>query len=79
MFCLLLLTVLIVYRSQLGLDNCDGFKKGDYVVIDALHHDHLEVFDKHGEWKRVANFDGTINEKKTEQGAKVPRERLKEG
>jgi len=61
------------------LDNCDGFKKGDYVVIDALHNDHLEVFDRHGEWKRVANFDGTINEKKTEQGAKVPRERLKEG
>ena len=49
------------------------------MVIDALHGDHLEVFDKHGEWKQVANLDGTMNKKKTDQGSKVPRERLKEG
>ncbi len=59
-----------------NIDGCDGFEKGDYVVIDGLYKDHLEVFDKHGEWKSVANFDGTKNEKKTEQGKEKPRRPL---
>jgi hypothetical protein len=49
---------------------CDGFKKGDYVVVDALHKDHLEVFNDYGEWVGAANFDGTKNIKKTECGNK---------
>jgi len=58
------------------IENCDGFKKGDYVVVDALHKDHLEVFGKGREWKSVANFDGTMNVEKTEQGRKESRRPL---
>ena len=61
------------------IEGCTGFKKGDYVVIDALHNDHLEVFDKYKEWKHVANFDGTKNIEKTKQGEKEPRQPLKIG
>ena len=61
------------------IENCDGFKRGEYVVIDALHNDHLEVFDKHGNWSHVANFDGTINYEKTKQGQKDKRKPLQEG
>lgn len=53
-----------------NIENCDGFKKGDYIVIDAMHKDHLEVFDKRGRWVRVTNFDGTKNDNKTWQGEK---------
>ena len=60
-----------------NIENCDGFKKGDYIVIDAMHKDHLEVFDRYGDWKSVANFNGTRNEKKTEQGKQEPRQRLR--
>jgi filamentous hemagglutinin len=61
------------------LDNCEGFDKGDYVVIDAQHKDHLEVFNVKGEWIHVANFDGTKNYEKTEQGRKNPRSPLQKG
>jgi hypothetical protein len=37
------------------------------------------VFDKNREWRRVANFDGTLNEKKTEQGKETNRNKLREG
>ena len=50
------------------IEGCNGVKKGDLVVIDALHRDHLEVFDKGGNWKQVANFDGTLNEKENRAG-----------
>ena len=53
-----------------NIQNCDGFKKSDYVVVDAMHKDHLEVFDKRGRWVRVANFNGTKNNEKTKQGEK---------
>jgi hypothetical protein len=56
-----------------NIEDCDGFKKGDYVVIDAMHKDHLEVFDKRGGWVRVANFDGAKNHEKTKQGEKESR------
>ncbi len=64
------------FKMIKNIEGCDGFKKGDYVVVDAMHKDHLEVFDRYGEWKSVANFDGTRNEKKTEQGRQEPRQRL---
>ena len=66
-------------RAFQVIDNvevCNGFKKGDYVVVDALHNDHLEVFSKDRKWKQVSNFDGTLNEKKTEQGKREPRQKL---
>ena len=62
-----------VYRIINKIEDCDGFNKGDFVVIDALHNDHLEVFNKRGKWIRVANFDGTINHDKTVQGEKDSR------
>lgn len=67
------------FKVLKDIEGCDGFKKGDYVVIDALHNDHLEVFGKDKEWKQVANFDGTKNEKKTEQGLEEKRQPLRQG
>ena len=58
------------------IENCDGFKKGDYVVVDAMHRDHLEVFGKDKKWKSVANFDGSKNIEKTKQGMKELRRPL---
>ena len=57
-----------VFKVIKNVENCDGFKKGDYIVVDALHQDHLEVFNKRGQWIGVANFDGTKNIEKTNQG-----------
>ncbi len=62
-----------VFRVTRKIEGCDGFNKGDFVVIDGLHNDHLEVFNKRGKWIRVANFDGTINHEKTTQGEKDQR------
>jgi filamentous hemagglutinin len=61
------------FRITERLEGVTGFGKGDYVVVDALHKDHLEVFNSKGKWIRVANFDGSINQEKTEQGRKEPR------
>jgi hypothetical protein len=61
------------------IEGFDGFKKGDFIVIDALHKDHLEVFGSNLKWKQVANLDGTKNIKKTEQGSKENRQPLRKG
>jgi hypothetical protein len=58
------------FRVVQNIENCDGFRKGDYVVVDAMHRDHLEIFNKRGRWVSVANFDGTKNNEKTKQGEK---------
>lgn len=67
------------YKVIKKIEECDGFDKGDFVVIDALHKDHLEVFGKNLQWKQVANLDGTKNTKKTEQGKNEPRKPLERG
>jgi hypothetical protein len=67
------------FKVLTDIEGCDGFKKGDFVVIDALHNDHLEVFGKDKEWKHVANFDGTKNVEKTRQGAREQRRPLERG
>lgn len=59
------------------IENCDGFNKGDFIVVDAMHKDHFEVFGKNKEWSHVANFDGTKNIEKTKQGMKERRAPLK--
>ena len=41
-------------------------KKNDRFYLDALHKDHLEVFDRNGKFKMVLNLDGTLNAQKTE-------------
>lgn len=38
-----------------------GLKKGDQFYLDAVHKDHLEVFNKRGKFKTVLNLDGTEN------------------
>ncbi|MCS4270619.1 MULTISPECIES: hemagglutinin repeat-containing protein [Raoultella] len=40
-------------------------KKGDQFYLDAQHKDHIEVFDKRGNFRAVLNLDGSINEAKT--------------
>ncbi|MBW3804769.1 hypothetical protein GL273_02865 [Aeromonas jandaei] len=40
-------------------------KKGDQFYLDGQHKNHLEVFDKRGNFRVVLNLDGTINEAKT--------------
>ncbi|WP_244220233.1 hypothetical protein [Rahnella variigena] len=44
----------------------DNIKKGDQFYLDGQHKDHLELFDKRGNFKAVLNLDGTINQAKTE-------------
>jgi|GEM_PF-1714449 hypothetical protein len=64
------------FRVIEKIEGCYGFNKGDYIIIDGLHKDHLEVYGSNKKWKQVANFDGTRNEKKTEQGKEEPRQPL---
>ena len=40
-------------------------KKGDQFYLDGQHKNHLEVFDKRGNFRAVLNLDGTINDVKT--------------
>ncbi|WP_447766162.1 hemolysin BL-binding protein, partial [Enterobacter asburiae] len=43
----------------------DYIKKGDQFYLDGQHKNHIEVFDKRGNFRVVLNLDGTINESKT--------------
>nr|WP_260679974.1 VENN motif pre-toxin domain-containing protein [Enterobacter hormaechei] len=43
----------------------DHIKKGDQFYLDGQHKNHIEVFDKRGNFRAVLNLDGTINESKT--------------
>ena len=49
--------------------NSLGLKKGDQYYLDGLHKDHIEVFDKNGNFKTVMNLDGTPNVSKIEQAS----------
>jgi len=42
-----------------------SLKKGDHYYLDGLHKNHLEVFDKNGNFKFVLNLDGSKNPSKT--------------
>ena len=55
-----------VYQAQ-GKKG-DLIKKGDQLYLDAMHKDHLEVFDKNGNFKAVLNLDGSVNIEKTNAG-----------
>ncbi|MCL1624400.1 VENN motif pre-toxin domain-containing protein, partial [Moraxella sp. Tifton1] len=48
-------------------------KAGDQFYLDSLHKDHLEVFDKSGNFKIVLNLDGSVNQDKTEKASKQKR------
>jgi filamentous hemagglutinin len=45
----------------------DYIKKDDQFYLDGLHKDHIEVFDKRGNFRAVLNLDGSINERKTQE------------
>lgn len=48
------------------ISNAEMFKKGNIVALDKFHEgDHMEVWDKKGNWIGVANLDGSKNEKKS--------------
>ncbi len=64
-----------LFKVLKKIEDSDALKKGDYVVVDALHNDHLEVYDGSRNWKCVANFDGTKNEQKTQQAKRTLRHR----
>jgi len=41
------------------------FSRGDQFYLDGLHKDHIEVFDRRGNFKGVYNLDGKVNLDKT--------------
>lgn len=53
----------------------DFINKGDQFYLDGQHKNHIEVFDKRGNFKGVLNLDGIKNEDKTRagQGRKLPK------
>ncbi|HGJ5855568.1 DUF637 domain-containing protein [Arsenophonus nasoniae] len=55
-----------VYQASNNIGT--NIKKGDQYYLDGQHKNHLELFDKRGDFKAVLNLDGTINQVKTEAG-----------
>ncbi|QPT40972.1 Uncharacterised protein [Oligella ureolytica] len=53
-----------VYRADDNMGN--NIKKGNLFYLDNLHKDHIEVFNKRGDFIHVLNLDGSINDSKTE-------------
>jgi hypothetical protein len=54
----------------------DQIKKGYYIVLDGLHKNHLELYDKGKKWLKVINFDGTYNTQLTAKVNKLDRDPL---
>ncbi|MCC8458907.1 hypothetical protein [Photorhabdus aegyptia] len=52
-----------VYAAKNDIDKC--IKKGDQIYLDGDHKNHLEIFDKRGNFRVVLNLDGSINDAKT--------------
>ncbi|PGA71757.1 hypothetical protein COL87_11330 [Bacillus pseudomycoides] len=55
-----------VYKVDKKVDN-PHLKKGDQFYLDNLHKDHIEVFDKQGNFRAVLDLDGNINIDKTKK------------
>jgi filamentous hemagglutinin len=53
-----------VYEAQEKLG--EYIKKNDQIYLDPMHKDHIEVFDKNGNFRWVLNLDGTPNPAKTD-------------
>ncbi|WP_085633315.1 MULTISPECIES: hypothetical protein [unclassified Pseudomonas] len=51
-------------------------RKGDQIYLDNAHNDHLEVFDKFNDVRLVLNFDGSVNQDKTDK-AKAEKRKLR--
>ncbi|NRN30871.1 hemolysin BL-binding protein [Photorhabdus heterorhabditis subsp. aluminescens] len=56
-----------VYKAS--NDISDNIRTGDQFYLDGRHKNHLEVFDKRGNFIHVLNLDGSINLDKTKAAA----------
>ncbi|EOH96609.1 hypothetical protein UAY_02977 [Enterococcus moraviensis ATCC BAA-383] len=60
-----------VYKADRKIS--ENLRKNDQFYLDGQHKDHLEVFDKQGNFRFVLNLDGSINGAKTAKAAKQGR------
>ncbi|WP_242585388.1 MULTISPECIES: LXG domain-containing protein [unclassified Enterococcus] len=60
-----------VYKADKKIS--ENLRKNDQFYLDGQHKDHLEVFDKQGNFRFVLNLDGSINGAKTAKAAKQGR------
>src|SRR5690606_25201565 len=54
-----------VYKADSAIGSY--IDEGDKFYLDAMHKNHLEVFDRNGKIKAVLNLDGTLNDSKTKK------------
>ena len=55
-----------IYQITKKIDN-EYLSKGDFLYLDNLHKDHLEIFNDKGKAKAVLNLNGTLNFEKTDK------------
>jgi hypothetical protein len=67
---------MINQNSDGALQECEGFKEGDFIVVAGEHNHYLAIFNSHGVFTSVANFDGTKNYRETKQCRKELRKTL---
>jgi hypothetical protein len=65
-------------RAFQAMKNFDHIKKKQYIVLDGLHKNHLEVYNSDKKWLKVINFDGTLNEQLTSNASEKLHQKLKE-
>jgi hypothetical protein len=66
-------------RAFQAMKNFDHIKKKQYIALDGLHKNHLELYGSDRKWLGVINFDGTLNEQLTKsvnKGKRRPLQRL---
>jgi hypothetical protein len=66
-------------RAFQAMKNFDHIKKKQYIVLDGLHKNHLELYGSDRRWLGVINFDGILNEQLTKsvnKGKRRPLQRL---
>ena len=64
-----------VYQTSQRMELAGGarLKVGDQYHLDTLHKNHLEVYNKNGNFTQAINLDGTVNVEKTQAGLKEGR------
>jgi filamentous hemagglutinin len=66
------------HRAFQATKNFAHIKKKQYIVLDGLHKNHLELYNSNKEWLGVINFDGTLNKHLTTNGSNKLHQKLKE-
>lgn len=59
-----------IYKSKRNVKDADGniiLKKNDHFYLDRAHGDHVEVFNKRGQFERVLDLEGRVMKHKTER------------